>query len=359
MSVYTKYKIRKKVRENTSVVSLILEPVEQVPLRKFKPGQHLLFKVKVPGDPVPILRHYSFSDEYNAKHYRISVKREAAAAPGVPGGKCSHFFCDELEEGAVLEAKGPIGDFTVDPQDQHPIVLIAGGIGITPLLSMLKSITRENPDRQVFFFYGVNSREEHTFREELQSQKEINKNLKVITFYATVREQDVPGRDYDHIGFLNVDTILETVGDMDASFYVCGPGPMLDYMLGELKSRGVAQSKLHHESFGGVPVAGTEPVEAAPPAQKVNRKKPGTLEIEFCRSGKRMAWNEAYGSILEFAEDHDVDIPSGCLFGDCGTCLTKVKSGSVRYNHPTLVVPGEDECLPCSSKPESDLILDV
>src|SRR5882757_8431127 len=157
MSSYKKYRVIKKVKESNWVVSLYLKPLDNTVLTPFKPGQHLLFKFHLPGQEIPLFRHYSFSDACNPEYYRLSVKKEMppAGMPHLPAGMCSSWLFDTVKEGDVLEARGPLGDFTLETGEDTPAVLIAGGIGITPILSMLKSVARENPGRRVWFFYGV------------------------------------------------------------------------------------------------------------------------------------------------------------------------------------------------------------
>jgi uncharacterized protein len=83
------------------------------------------------------------------------------------------------------------------------------------------------------------------------------------------------------------------------------------------------------------------------------------LTVAFMRSNKKLPWDSRYRSILEFAEAHDIEMSSGCLFGDCGSCLIKIQQGKVKYIHDTSVIPGNGECLPCSSVPVEDLVLDA
>lgn len=361
MSLYKKYKIIKKVVETETVVSLYLEPVEKTPLENFKPGQHLMFKVGFPGDDVHHFRFYSFSEAYNDQYYRVSVKREDSPAKGIPPGKCSTFLFNEIKEGQVLEAKGPSGDFHINPQEKDPVVLVAGGIGITPLLSMIKTISRKNPKRKIYFFYGVNCKEEHAFQEELDELNKKNLNLHITTFYANVRSTDVEGIDYDYEGFINLKKIAEIVPDLQVEYYICGPSAMMDYVSAGLEDHGVKKENLHFESFVGKFESFKSSGEGVEDEKRglVKENKEGGFQIEFSKSRKKLGWNAKYDSLLEFAEDHDIEIPSGCLFGDCGTCLTRIKSGKVKYKHPTLVEPGAGECLPCSSVPLSDIVLEV
>jgi len=159
MTLYKRCEVIKKVRESRDVVSLYLQPADKTPLALFQPGQHLLFKLYMPGLEIPAFRYYSFSDAFNNQYYRVSVKKECPPDNVMSGkGGCSSYIFDHIKEGDVLEAKGPSGEFCIRPESAVPLVLMAGGIGITPVLSMLKSIAQVNRNREVYFFYGINER---------------------------------------------------------------------------------------------------------------------------------------------------------------------------------------------------------
>src|ERR1700751_2607394 len=144
MKSYRKYKVIRRVEESDLVVSLYLSPIDDTPLTPFMPGQHLMFKLDVPGSGVPVFRYYSFSDGFNQEYYRVSIKKELPPIDNsaLPEGLASSYLYNCIKEGDILEAKGPSGDFYLNPKDSKPVVLIAGGIGITPLLSMVKSIAK-------------------------------------------------------------------------------------------------------------------------------------------------------------------------------------------------------------------------
>ena len=220
---------------------------------------------------------------------------------------------------------------------------------------MAKSIARVNPHRQVRFFYGVNDTCEHPFREELARLKSLHAGFTLTTFYREVGCDDAQGVDYDHQGLINMAAIAEQAG-AGFSYYVCGPEPMMDAVISGLSASGVMASDMHRESF----LVHTDRVEPQELSRQYEPDSPvDGFMIEFIHSAKRIPWDNRYASILEFAEANDVEISSGCLFGDCGTCLTRIRGGQIKYTHPTLVKPGDDHCLPCSCVPMSNLVLDV
>jgi ferredoxin-NADP reductase len=359
MALYKRFEVVKKVQEAKGIISLYLKPADGTSLSRFQPGQHLLFKIHVPGQQIPAFRYYSFSDAYHPDYYRVSIKRECVQSEqGVRMGLCSSYISDCLQPGAIVEAKGPSGEFYIVPKEEHPLVLIAGGIGITPLLSMLKSIALENPSREVYFFYGVNEQSDHCFQQELNDLKKRSANFRIVTFYTKVQPDDIKGVHYDHNGYMSIKVFREVLHDLNREYYICGPAPMMQFIISELEKAGVSKEKIHTESFQQDINAWDVEPEAEPLVPPAVEKEEG-LFIDFKRSGRKLLWDKRYRSILEFAEAHDIDISSGCLFGDCGTCMTKVHQGEIKYNHPTMVQPDKGKCLPCSCVPSSHLILEA
>lgn len=151
--------------------SFELAPVDGVSLAPFKPGQFLTFSLPVAGTDSPgtVVRCYSLSDSPHPSHYRITVKR-AGVPPGrsdVPAGVASNWLHDNVSPGTILKVRAPAGQFTLSPALDPPPVFIAGGIGITPIMSMLKSALNENPNQTVHLFYGVRNGQDYAFRSVL------------------------------------------------------------------------------------------------------------------------------------------------------------------------------------------------
>ena len=357
MALYERFEVIKKLPESRNVISLYLAPADGQELKKFKPGQHLLFRLHIPGIDIPVFRYYSFSDTFNDKYYRVSVKKECVNTNGVEkNGLCSGYMFDVVKEGDVLEAKGPSGEFCISPGENAPLVLIAGGIGITPLLCMLKSVAEENKYREAYLFYGVNEREEHSFFDELQAIKDVHRGSCIYIFYNRVKDDDEQGRHFDYEGFISVEKIVELLPALHAQYYVCGPAGMMKYVTEGLERLGVERDTIHTESFNLDADPSTVP---SGPLVPEGENETSGITIEFNRSGKKLVWDDRYRSILEFAEAHDIEISSGCLFGDCGTCLTKLNSGEIKYLHETMAQPGVGKCLPCSCVPCSNIVLDA
>src|SRR5947208_8830214 len=139
---YRKFQIGHKRQECDGVWSFRLEPHDRRPLPAFKPGQYLTFQLNCPGRDKPLVRCYSLSDCPKPDYYRVTIKREGPPPdkPDLPPGVASTFFCDLLKEGDIIDAKAPSGHFCLDLAQDKPVVLIAGGVGITPMLSMANAI---------------------------------------------------------------------------------------------------------------------------------------------------------------------------------------------------------------------------
>ncbi len=347
-----KYKVFKKVKESKLVSSLYLRLEDESKLENFKPGQHLLFKIKPEGQDHVIQRFYSFSEAPELDHYRISVKKELPPKGilNVPSGKGSTFIHNTIQVGDIIEAKGPMGDFFLKTEESEPVVLIAGGIGLTPLLSIVNTIINTNSKQLVTLFLGVTNNSDHIFKGYLDTINKAYNNIQIYTCYTNPLPTDRLGNDFDYEGFVHINFIKSKLPENFKDFYICGPSVMMDYISLELKKIGVSTDTIYTESFGPASVSYT--------AIEENNSQEKT-EIIFSDSGVTVAWDNQFKSIVELAEANNIDISVGCLFGDCGTCMTDLTTGEVEYNHPTMIVPDPGSCLPCSCKPKGSITLNI
>src|SRR5271154_1086534 len=149
---FRKFVVARKALEAADICSFYLEPHDRRPLPVFQPGQYLTFRLNIPGQPKPVVRCYSLSDSPNPERFRVTIKR-IGPPPGKPDGKpglVSSHFHEQIDEGDVVDVKAPAGEFYLDPRDQTPVVLIGGGIGLTPMMSMLNAIVEANAERPVW-----------------------------------------------------------------------------------------------------------------------------------------------------------------------------------------------------------------
>ena len=130
-----------------------------------------------------------------------------------------------------------------------PVVLISGGVGLTPLVSMLKAVLK-NTDREVVFVHGARNSSVHAMKDRLRGAADTNRRLTSIVFYDAPLETDVPGYDHDYVGLVDLRRISQAVLKPDADYYICGPLPFMRMQVATLKELGVDEARLHYEVFG-------------------------------------------------------------------------------------------------------------
>jgi ferredoxin-NADP reductase len=343
--------------------SFYLQPADGLPLPAFQAGQYLTFSLQVPGgagDSTVAARHitrcYSLSDRPDPAGYRVTIKRARAPAalPSVPPGVSSSHFHDQVHEGDVLQLKAPAGHFFIDPDSSVPAVLIGGGIGITPMISMLRWCLAEQPTRPVHLYYGVGSSADHAFKRVLEDLAAAHPAFKLNVVYSSPGAGDVQGRDYQHAGRVDLALLRRTLPHGRHGFYVCGPAPMMQSLVPALRDWGVQAGDVHFEAFGPATVRPSGPVTNEPaPAGAAS------LDVRFSRSGRTLAWDGQDANLLDFAERHHLAVDSGCRSGSCGACQIRLVSGVVTYAHkPDHDIP-KGHCLLCVGKPQSALVLEA
>jgi len=343
--------------------SFHLQPVDGVPLAPFQPGQYLTFSLKVPdgaaggaGGTRAITRCYSLSDRPDPKGYRITIKRmpQPSGQPELPPGVSSGHFHDRVHEGDVLQVRAPSGHFFIDPDADVPAVFIAGGIGITPMMSMLRWCIEAQPDRLVHLYYGVRGSGDHAFKRVLEDLAAAHPAFKLNVVYGSPGADDMLDRDYQHLGHIDVALLRRTLPHGRHQFYVCGPPPMMQSLVPALREWGVQADDIHFEAFGPASVRPTGPVSNEPAVATS-----ASIDVRFSRSGRTLAWDGQDANLLDFAERHGLAVDSGCRTGSCGTCQTRLLSGVVTYaDKPDHDIP-KGHCLMCVGKPQSALVLDV
>jgi ferredoxin-NADP reductase len=275
-----------------------------------RPGQFLTFQWQIDGKAVP--RSYSISSSPTQSAYvEITPKR-------VPDGYVSAFLNDHAAVGLEVEARGPFGQFYFDEERHQRIVLLAGGSGITPMMSMLRYIDDRCLRTSVTLIYCVRTRNDVIFEKELQRLRGRLQNFHMV---VVLSQPDAAWNGPR--GRLSRELIAARVEDLRTSIvFLCGPPPFMESVQGMLVSLAVRSECIKRESFGHSRTVGGAALEAAPPL-------PGT--VDFARSG-RVCDARPGKSLLEVAEMHGVSIPSGCRQGRCGTCITKLLEGDVQMD---------------------------
>jgi 3-phenylpropionate/trans-cinnamate dioxygenase ferredoxin reductase subunit len=301
-----------------------------------RPGQFLTFEWLIDGKTVT--RSYSIcSSPTQSGYVEITAKR-------VENGRVSQFLNDSARVGMTVTARGPYGRFCFEEEKHKRVVLIAGGSGVTPLMSMLRYIDDLSIPVDATLIYCVRGEEELFFKSELGELQSRGSRVVLVLSRPTSHWAGWTGRLRREILEREVEKPRES------TFFLCGPPPFMELGRSLLAEMGVAPSQLLQESFGGA-VAG----------QEVRPAAAGSLEITFSRSAAVCKAGPDH-TVLESAESHGVLIPSGCRMGICGTCATKLLSGRVQMACEEALndeMRSEGFILPCVSRPLGDVTLDA
>jgi hypothetical protein len=352
-----KFRIARREYENPAgdVCSFYLAPHDQRPLPPFRPGQYLTFELHIPGQPGPVVRCYSLSDGPNARdRYRVTIKKlgpPPKAPPGTPPGLSSSYFHDSLAEGSIVEVMAPGGAFYLEEESDRPVVLIGGGVGLTPVVSMLNTLVASGSNREIWFFYGVRFRAEHAMFDHLKRIDRENPNVNLVVCYSGPTDTCRPGEHYDHKGFVSVDLMKTLLPSNNYEFYICGPPPMMEMINRDLREWGVPEDDIRYEAFGPATV---KKAHEAPPVAAGS-----TYPVVFARAKRTLDWSEAAGTLLEFGEANGIRMSCGCRSGGCGTCLTAIKEGEIEYVHKPGKTPEAGSCLVCIARPKGRVVLDA
>lgn len=343
------FHIAKLVKETCDVTSVYMEPLDHGGLPDFLPGQHVTIKLQI--GPQEVVRSYSMTGSAfvaNRKGYSISVRH----ATGITSsgervfGLASTYINQELAVGDVVSLQAPSGTFIMPVATSRPLVLLAGGIGITPFINLLETPEPENvvARPKTLLLYANRHGAAHAFKDRIQVLKQRMANLEVINVYDRPRVEDQLGVDYDIAGRASVEHIPAEFLSCRPLIYMCGPTPMMDAFTRALIGFGVPRFDIIKETFRSPSSVTVEPGQE--------------FRVSFTKSSISRTWKSADGPLLGFAESLGVKLPSGCRVGQCESCSVRVVSGITRHLH------GEEPedpsvCLACQAVPTSDLILDA
>lgn len=364
---WRKFEVTKKEPQPGDICSFYLQPHDGKPISGFKPGQYLTFQLHVPGQDKPVVRCYSLSEAPRPEYYRVSIKRVPPPRdkPDAPPGLASGFFHDHVKEGDILDVRAPSGHFFLDMEATTPLVLIGGGIGVTPVLAMLNALTAQGElAREVYFFLGVRHSGEHPVKAHLRELDRRHEKLHLHVCYSNPLDGDEQGADYHHGERVSVGLFKRLLPSNNFEFYLCGPPPMMESIVTGLDEWGVPDGRVHFEAFGPASVkrvkkARPGAASSAPAAADGEAKTAPAVEVVFARSGKTCDWREPAGSLLDLAEANGIALAFGCRAGNCGTCLVAVKEGDVAYPIDSGAEPEAGSCLTCIGAPKSRLVLDA
>lgn len=344
-------------RESQNIRSIYLEAADDAGLPLFQAGQHL--PVRFTLDDQVHIRTYSLSSAPSDDFLRISVKRE---------GRVSSHLHEQIKVGDVIEARAPQGHFTVAADERRPLVLLAAGVGITPLLSMLREVVyqgqRTRYTRPSWLLQSSRSLADQPFRAELDRLRESSDDaVQVVRVLSQPEPEAQEGVDFDLRGRIDLALVQEVlqIEDYDqADFVLCGPGSFTQALYDELRDLDVDDQRIHAETFGPSTLRRRPDPLAAVIEQPAAATEAVTVIFQNAQINAR--WQPEAGSLLELAESQGLRPEFSCRGGSCGTCRTRLISGQVNYPQPPAELPGVGEVLICCAIPakgEQPLVLDL
>lgn len=302
----------------------------------YESGQFL--PLIVPIDGSEHVRCYSLLDPPQEKRLRIAVRRsrEESGRPSV-----SRWLHASVRPGLTLDVREPAGTFTLASTSQErPVALIAGGIGITPMLALAKTLASDS--RRFALFFGVRDSSDLLFEDELRQLAKTPSCTEIHVFYPDAHEVGDGLRRTD-APIVPLGAIAAAV-PADSDFYVCGPTSMQEAIDHGLRAWGVAEDRIRLEFFGDAPLLA---VDAA------------VQEVVFDRCSRVVLWSDPATTLLDLASEHGIEIPYACRSGSCGTCAVRVLAGSVGYLRGPAAPIAPDTCLTCIAYPLEATVLDA
>lgn len=239
--------VKSKVEESTEITSFYLQPKDGKAIPNHLPGQFLSIKVFLPELNLEQIRQYSISCAPNDDYFRISVKREKGPNIAV-NGMISNYLHDHILEGNEVELSAPAGNFVLNNSNAKKI-FISGGIGQTPLLSMLETLDLQDKFQQeVVWIHACRNKEVHAFADKVKNIENNHENVRKYQFYDVVEESLADQNILE--GQIDFTKIKDWKFEQDSEYYVCGPLPFIEKMIVELKTNQVNDHQIFFEEFG-------------------------------------------------------------------------------------------------------------
>jgi ring-1,2-phenylacetyl-CoA epoxidase subunit PaaE len=349
MAKFNPLKVKDIKRETADAVSVAFEvpPTLQIPYQ-YKQGQYITLKMTINGEE--LRRSYSIcTSPYTEKELRVAIKE-------VKDGRASSYINRKLKVGDVIEVMTPMGNFHSVLSGNHKknYVLFAGGSGITPMMSILKSILHIEKQSNVTLVYANRDEDAVIFKSELEKIAEANKDhFKLINIYDNPKTA-VPS-DL-HKGMITADRAKALVENMNLAkadeYFICGPGPLMENIKGALENLKVAKEKIHIEYFTAV-------AEAVAKAEGVGANVKSNITVIQYGIETNFSLDTDGSSILDAAIDAGVDAPFSCKGAVCCTCRAKIIEGEVKMDANFALTDAEvadGYILTCQSHPLTEVV---
>jgi len=292
-------------------------------LPRFKPGQHL--QVSVPSQP-GISRAYSLAAwQTRPTHYELTIKQE-------PNGRVSPLLAEQLLVGQIVQTSPPKGHFVLNRQHREGVILVAAGVGITPMRAMLHALLSRQTLPTITLWYASRHLEGLVYHEELNTLASLHPNFR----YCPILSQ--PPQDWNGLsGRLDAQHIYS---DIDSDYYFCASHTMMEQLQEGLQTLGIPTSRLHWESFGARSAS--------------TNKGPFLIQLE---SGEQCEW-AGQPSLLHALDDAAIAIRAECRAGECGLCRVNIKTGAVNcHGNARHSLAHASDVLACCITPDSDLMI--
>jgi ring-1,2-phenylacetyl-CoA epoxidase subunit PaaE len=308
--------VRAETADASSIRFVVPEDLRET--FRFRPGQHLTLRAEIDGEDVR--RNYSLCVAPEEGELRVAVKR-------IAGGRFSNWANDNLKPGTSIDVMPPHGSFTWEftPGAANHYVGFAGGSGITPVISLLRTALIEEPKSRFTLIYGNRDSQSVIFLEELAGLK--NRFMDRLQIHHFLAEEDEEVELFN--GMLDrakCDSVLEQLIDPESitAFFICGPGPMMDAAEQALHAIGVGRERIHVERFTADRPSGALAAEM----QVLQSKAEGlTMLVTLDGRKRRVPFDAAAGNILDSARIAGLSAPFACKAGVCATCRARVVSG--------------------------------
>jgi len=342
-----------KVIDETWDVRTFCFMAEQPVMFFFKPGQFVTLELEIDGQQV--MRSYTISSSPSVPYsFSITVKR-------VPGGLVSNWLHDNLKEGDELAVHGPVGLFNCIDYPAEKVLLLSGGVGVTPVMSMARWFFDTNTDVDMTFVHSARTPRDIIFQRELDH---MCSRIDNFTLHLICEKYERGQSWAGYRGYLDQIKLEMIAPDfMEREVFCCGPEPYMKAVRNLLEANGFDMNRYHEESFGATPV---EAEEAALEQAEVASEEADALtqsdmvKVHFANTGKVAAIAPG-DTVHTAASKAGVHIPKACGMGICGSCKVQVTSGDVEMNHNGGITDDDVEAgyiLTCCSVPNGDITID-
>lgn len=341
--MFNDFVINKIVKESNTIKSFYLVPKSGQELAPYLPGQFVTVLISTDNQKQPIARNYTLSDRPDLGYYRITVKREAS-------GLVSSHLTDKVSVGDIIQVSEPTGNFYLDVQSDDPVLLLSGGVGITPMMGMLEYMARNQNNRKVLFLHSSTNKEVRPMAKRLLEIKEQNHNFNINIHHSRPISSELKGIEYDNDGIITFGFLKKSLHALgNVTCYLCGPSKFMETMFEHLKILGIQESNIKYEFFGDSRKLGI--------LKNFNAENKNLQKVIFSKSNITATWENEKQSILELAESLGIIAQSSCRMGTCATCETKLLHGEIGYDPEPFIDPQEGHILICCSQPLSDVNL--